>query len=178
MEDRRFKRMRSLAPHVIPTPLTLSSRGSLLCHPKALYFVIPRLFTLSSRGSARDLGLAPSHRSLLPPRHLIMPDPDRKSIPGMGRSPCRRSAEAEAESKVQANALIRPHVIPTPLTLSSRGPLLCHPKAPYFVIPRPREGSRTYPFTSLSTTPPSPHHARPRSEIHPRDGPLTLSQIR
>ena len=104
-------------------PLTLSRvEGSSRCaHSPPLSSRRPLL--CPSRGSARDLGLAHSRPSLLPPfpPHSIIPNPDRESIPKKGRSPCRRSAEAEAESKGLADALIRPPVTPTPLTLSSRG---------------------------------------------------------
>ena len=56
---------------------------------------------ISSRAVFNGL-MRQAPRACPPPPPPVIPDPDRESIPGWGRSPCRRFAEAEAESKGRA----------------------------------------------------------------------------
>ena len=157
MEDRRVERMRSLAPPCHPQP-----QPPLLCHPKAPYFVIPTPLTLSSRGSARDLGLTPSRRSLLPP-------PVTSSCPTPIGNPSPRWAAHPVADPLRRKPSRRFKRMPSSAPMSSRRPLPCHPEALYFVIPRPltlssrgsaRDLGLSSPFTSVSTSPPHPRPIR------------------
>ena len=89
--------------------------------------VIPTLFTLSSRSSARDLGLAPSHRSL--PAHDVRPihpllRPTLPAHPELAESPPLEDPRVE-----------RMRSLAHPCHPQPQHPLLCYPEAPYFVSP-------------------------------------------
>ena len=109
----------------------------------------------------------------LPPHHPVtssFPTPIGNPSPGRAVHPVADPPRRKPSRRLEEMHSSAP--------LSPRRPLLCQSNALYIVIPRLREGSRTCPFTSLSTTPfppiiPSSRHPRPRSGIHPREGPFT-----